>query len=148
MIVKKLREQKKLFQEQLAIMSGLNVRTIQRIERGNRASIESLKSLASVLETTVSMLEREVVVMDKTSARWKRLPLWFRLNFVGSEFGRLGLATKEHWLKGEKQTAIFGLSLLPFGVFEFGFCVGGLLVLCVAYGLSLITRAGDRYSIW
>lgn len=45
MILKRLREQKKWSQEQLAIMAGLSVRTIQRIERGQSASVESLKSL-------------------------------------------------------------------------------------------------------
>ncbi|HGP6770839.1 TPA: helix-turn-helix domain-containing protein, partial [Vibrio cholerae O1] len=49
-MIKKLRERKNWSQEQLATMSGLSVRTIQRIESGNKASIESLKSLASVFE--------------------------------------------------------------------------------------------------
>ena len=40
---------KHLTQEQLADISGLNVRTIQRIENGDKASIESLKCLASAL---------------------------------------------------------------------------------------------------
>ena len=57
MILKKIREREKLSQDQLAMMSGLSVRTIQRIEQGKRASIESLKSIASVLETSVSALE-------------------------------------------------------------------------------------------
>ena len=148
MILKKLRESKRLSQEQLAIMSGLSVRTIQRIERGNRASVESLKSLASALETNVSTLEQEIVVIDKTTDKWKSLPLLFRLNFVGSEIGWLGLSRREHWLKGEKQTAMFGLLLLPFSYFEQGFIIGGLVVVCIAYGLSLVTRMGDQYSIW
>ena len=148
MILKKLRESKRLSQEQLAIMSGLSVRTIQRIERGNRASVESLKSLASALETNVSALEQEIVVIDKTTDKWKSLPLLFRLNFVGSEIGWLGLSRREHWLKGEKQTAMFGLLLLPFSYFEQGFIIGGLVVVCIAYGLSLVTRMGDQYSIW
>ena len=43
-------------QEDLALHTGLSVRTIQRIETGKRASLESLKSLAAVFETTVSEL--------------------------------------------------------------------------------------------
>ena len=50
MDLKSLRNKKHLSQEQLAISSGLNVRTIQRIENGSTPSIESLKCLASVLE--------------------------------------------------------------------------------------------------
>lgn len=95
MILKKLREHKKLSQEQLALMAGLSVRTVQRIESGSRASIESLKSLASALETDISTLEQEIVVIDKTSEKWKSLPLLFRLNFIGSDIGWLGLSSRE-----------------------------------------------------
>jgi transcriptional regulator with XRE-family HTH domain len=148
MILKKLREDKHLSQEQLATMSGLSVRTIQRIESGSRASVESLKSLASVLETSISTLEQEIIVIDKTTDKWKSLPLLFRLNFVGSDIGWLGLSRREHWAKGEKQVAIFGLALLPFFLLESGFAVAGLLMLNMAYLISLVTRKGDQYSIW
>lgn len=87
-------------------------------------------------------------MIDKTSDKWKSLPLLFRLNFVGSEIGWLGLSRREYWAKGEKQTAIFGLALLPFGLMEPGLAVGGLLMLNIAYLLSLVTRKGDQYSIW
>ena len=56
MIVRKLRLQKGWSQEQLAEMSGLSVRTIQRIERGKKAGLESLKSLAAVFEVELSNL--------------------------------------------------------------------------------------------
>ncbi len=54
MILKQLRVSRLLSQEQLAQMSGLNVRTIQRIESGHSPSLESLKCLASALEVDVS----------------------------------------------------------------------------------------------
>tara|TARA_B110001469_G_scaffold100410_1_gene97720 strand:+ start:116 stop:502 length:387 start_codon:yes stop_codon:yes gene_type:complete len=41
-------------QEQLAEMSGVNIRTIQRIENGENAGLELLKSLASVFETNIT----------------------------------------------------------------------------------------------
>ena len=47
-LIHKLRLQRGWSQEQLAELSGLSVRTIQRIERGQSASVESLKCLASV----------------------------------------------------------------------------------------------------
>ena len=50
MIVRRLREKRNWSQEELATMSGLSTRTIQRIESGNKASLESLKALASVFE--------------------------------------------------------------------------------------------------
>ncbi|KKD60825.1 XRE family transcriptional regulator [Grimontia sp. AD028] len=59
MIVRKLRLQRGWSQEQLSEMSGLSVRTIQRIERGDKAGLESLKSLAAVFEIQVSDLRKE-----------------------------------------------------------------------------------------
>lgn len=64
MIVRKLRLQRGWSQEQLAELSGLSIRTIQRIERGHKPSLESLKSLAAVFDTSVSKLQQEPS-MDK-----------------------------------------------------------------------------------
>ena len=59
MIVRKLRLEKCWSQEQLAEFSGLSVRTIQRIERGQKPSLETLKSLAAVFEIDASELTME-----------------------------------------------------------------------------------------
>lgn len=73
MILKKLRENRKWSQEQLALMAGLSVRTIQRIEHGHKASFESLKSLASVLEVNISTLEQQIIMIAKNSDEWKKI---------------------------------------------------------------------------
>ena len=57
MLVQKLRLQRGWSQEQLALLSGLSVRTIQRLERGQTASLESLKALAAVFEVDFSHLK-------------------------------------------------------------------------------------------
>jgi transcriptional regulator with XRE-family HTH domain len=57
MLIQKLRLQRGWSQEQLAELSGLSVRTIQRLERGQTASVESLKSIASVFEVDFSTLK-------------------------------------------------------------------------------------------
>jgi transcriptional regulator with XRE-family HTH domain len=59
MQVQKLRIQHGWSQQQLADLSGLNVRTIQRIENGASASVESLKSLAAVFEVEFSTLKEQ-----------------------------------------------------------------------------------------
>jgi len=59
MNVQKLRLQRGWSQQQLADLSGLSTRTIQRIENGQPASAESLKSLASVFEIDFSSLSSE-----------------------------------------------------------------------------------------
>ncbi|CAI8185458.1 MAG: Uncharacterised protein [SAR116 cluster bacterium] len=51
--IKKMRLERHWSQEQLAEMSGLSVRTIQRIENGENAGLESLKSLAAVFDTNI-----------------------------------------------------------------------------------------------
>lgn len=59
MTVRKLRLQRAWSQEQLAQLSGLSVRTIQRIEKGEKAGLETLKSLAAVFEIDISELQQE-----------------------------------------------------------------------------------------
>lgn len=59
MIVRKLRLQRGWSQDHLSQISGLSVRTIQRIERGHNAGLESLKSLAAVFEVQVTDLQKE-----------------------------------------------------------------------------------------
>jgi Predicted membrane protein len=43
-------------QEQLATLSGLNLRTIQRLESGGKASVESVRALAAVFEVPAESL--------------------------------------------------------------------------------------------
>ncbi len=54
MILRKLRLQQGWSQEQVAEITDLSVRTIQRIERGGQASLESAKALAAVFQVDVS----------------------------------------------------------------------------------------------
>ena len=83
MIVKKLRDRNGWTQEQLAECCDLNVRTIQRVESGKKASLETLHSLASVFEVNISKLTEEITVIDKEVENWKVLPWWFRANMFG-----------------------------------------------------------------
>mgnify|MGYP000728025653 FL=1 len=52
--IKKLRLERHWSQDQLSEMSGLSIRTIQRIEIGENAGLESLKSLAAVFEINIA----------------------------------------------------------------------------------------------
>ena len=65
MRVRQMRLERAWSQEQLAEMSGLSVRTIQRIERGQKPSLESLKSLAAVFDTHVNQLIEEDAIMNQ-----------------------------------------------------------------------------------
>ena len=59
--VKALRLNKSWSQEQLSEVSGLSLRTIQRIENGSNISIESLKVLAMALEVDPN----ELLIQEK-----------------------------------------------------------------------------------
>lgn len=56
MLIQKLRLQRGWSQEQLATISGLSTRTIQRLERGQPASLETMNTLAAVFEVDLSQL--------------------------------------------------------------------------------------------
>lgn len=75
MNIQKLRLQRGWSQQQLAELSGLSARTIQRIENGQQASAESLKSLASVFEIDYSSLTREQDMGSTTSKQDEQLAL-------------------------------------------------------------------------
>jgi transcriptional regulator with XRE-family HTH domain len=146
MILKQIRISKRLSQEQLALMSGLNVRTIQRIESGANASIESHKCLAAALNVTVEALNEETIDMDKQSENWKKLPillkLWFIFNFLQ--------------MRPMRQTAIrmeiyghsLGFLFCALGLVDEAGLVGGLLMLAIGYLFTLLKRQGDKYQIW
>ena len=72
--MKTLRLQKGWSQEQLAHLSGLNVRTIQRVEKGQSVGLETLKSLAAVFEITTEELNN-VIANDSQQASKKTLEM-------------------------------------------------------------------------
>ena len=146
MILKQWRLSRHLSQEQLAQMSGLNVRTIQRIENGHNASLESLKCLAAVLEVDVPTLNQEKFVADKTLPGWNALPLWLRawfaLGTLKLQPSRALIARLELWLHGS------GFALCVGGLLSEPALAGGVLLLAHAYVCTLLKWQGDRYAVW
>ena len=138
MIVKKLRVKHNWSQEQLAELCGLSVRTIQRVESGNKASIETLKCLASVFEVDISKLTEEITVIDKDSDDWKRLPLWFRMSLAGSRSKRSAIMAEfVMLLLGFVSWVIINPdALITPSIFLF------------AYLMGWINRYGDMKKIW
>lgn len=145
MIVKKLREEKQWSQDQVATMAGLSLRTIQRVEAGNPASKETLKSLASVFEIEVSKLTERVKVIDKASEDWQNAPIWV-------SFGLLGIK--------ERKKAMLSISLLLICGAVFYFSLGfsapvsistfiwaSLYITAVAWFI-LAVRWVDKQKLW
>ena len=146
MILKELRISRHFSQDQLAQMSGLNVRTIQRIESGQNASIESLKCLAAALDVDVTTLNQEKFMIDKNSNNWKTLPLilkcWFVFNFLQTRPSRKSATRIE--LIGH----ISGFIFCCLGLVNEAALAGGLLMLATAYLYHGLIWHGDKYSIW
>lgn len=70
MIVRKLRLQRGWTQDQLAQLTGLSVRTVQRLERGEPASLETARALASVFGVDFSSFRpppKEAAVSEEKS---------------------------------------------------------------------------------
>jgi len=66
-IVRKLRLQRGWTQEHLAELAGLSTRSIQRIERGRKGSLETLNALAAVFEVDLSVLQNGERAMNSES---------------------------------------------------------------------------------
>lgn len=137
MIVKKLRQKNNWSQEQLAILCGVSLRTIQRVEAGNQASLETLKSLASVFEIEISKLTEEIIVIDKQSDEWKAEPLLLRI-------AAFGMKKRLHFVLIEYLLILLGIG---FWIFEPWNSDVAVLFL-VAYISSKLIAYIDKKNHW
>ena len=81
-----LRKQRSWSQDELAVSSGLNLRTVQRIERSGVASIQSRKALAAAFNIDVSDLDfREESMKTKYEYRVVRFDI--KWNAWGTKLG-------------------------------------------------------------
>ena len=70
MIVRKLRLQRGWSQDQLAELMDVSVRTVQRLERGQKPSLETARSLAVVFEVDISsFISEETDMPEKAELR-------------------------------------------------------------------------------
>ena len=70
-LVKSLRIRQAWSQEQLAEVSGLSLRTIQRIEKDGKCSLESIRSLCSVLDLNPADLVQDDGAIDSDTIQSK-----------------------------------------------------------------------------
>ena len=66
-LVIKLRKERSWSQDELAVASGLNLRTVQRIESDGLASLQSRKALAAALDIDIRDLDEKGVHMKSCS---------------------------------------------------------------------------------
>lgn len=153
--VKELRRERSWSQEHLADLSGLSLRTVQRIEASNQAGYGSRRALALAFEIDESTLELELA-MNKSASGWKKRPAWVRAFFLGS--GRIQMGRDQHILV-EKFAVVSGILFVLVGVFGSNGLIAPEsakvpMLLCAsfmflsAYLVSLVVRIGSRYSVW
>ena len=79
-LVRDMRVQRAWSQEELAMASGLNLRTIQRIENQATASLQSRKSLAAAFDIDTEVLEiMETPVMQQFEYKTRPIKFSFGL---------------------------------------------------------------------
>ncbi|MGM0630193.1 MAG: helix-turn-helix domain-containing protein [Pseudomonadota bacterium] len=140
MIIKKLRKKRRWSQDHLATLSGLSLRTIQRVEAGHAASMETINSLSSVFETDITNLTEEIDVIDKDAETWKETPLWVRM-------GVWGIRKRSTVLKWELICFFIGCLGLV-GVYFHPFLVMFLVFWGSAYWYAVSIRWIDSKKLW
>ncbi len=154
MSFRRWREQKRLSQERIAEMSGLSLRTVQRLEAGHRVSYSSLRALAVTFEVDVDLLERELYTMNKTADDFVEAPRWVRL-LNDAPWFRSGTPVS-------RQTAycieavLLGLALVFFAasflvtseLMASLLRVGAFFELVCGYLVSVFGRIVERYKLW
>lgn len=153
--VKELRKERSWSQEHLAELSGLSLRTVQRIESSGKAGRGSIRALALAFEIDDSALELELA-LSKSSNGWKKRPAWARALFIGSS--RVQMGSYQHIIV-ERFAVVAGIVFVIVGVFgtngilvaesaKVPMLLSGSLMFLAAYLMSLIIRIGDRHSVW
>ncbi|NVJ64963.1 MAG: helix-turn-helix domain-containing protein [Gammaproteobacteria bacterium] len=150
MLIKKLRLQRGWSQEQLAEISGLSSRTIQRIERGENASLETLKSLASVFEVDVSDLtdhykiqeHEEPVMQDDTKLTYDEAKAIEEVKEIKGFYLHLGVFIF-------LVPFLIGINLLTSPQYHwFWWPILGLSFGLVAHGVSLFVNSSAFGANW
>lgn len=152
MSFRSMRERRLLSQERVAEMSGLSLRTVQRLEAGHRVSYASLRTLAVTFEMNVDLLERELYAMKQPTDEFVEIPRWARLLNAwppgGPRPSRRDVQLVEAFCVGSA-VIVFGVSFLvttdmTAKVLRTGAAVG----LLAGYLASVFVRILDAYKLW
>ena len=155
MIVRKLRLKRGWSQEQLAHISDLNVRTIQRIERGQTPSLESKKSLAAAFEVTLATFDsigevttdhaEDVVLSNENEANMSD-----KQNLLPTEGIKADEEYAINYAKGIKEFynhllmyVIFSISISVIRGFDDNFVIWGL----IGWTVGVIVHGLNAYEV-
>lgn len=142
MIVKRLRIKNGWSQDQLATLAGLSLRTIQRVEAGHPASMETINSLSSVFETDITKFTEEIDVIDKSLESWRHTPIWVRM-------GVWGIRRRKVALRWEIGAAIIGaMGLITGNLLQHPQLIHLLAFWMAAYWHAASIRWIDNEKLW
>ncbi|MBD9478842.1 helix-turn-helix transcriptional regulator [Pseudoxanthomonas sp. PXM02] len=153
MSFKTLREKHLLSQEKVSEISGLGLRTVQRLEAGHRVSYASLRALALALKMDVDVLERALYAMNTPTDEFVEVPRWVRRLRDGLATGVPALARRRAYLY-EALAIGLGVALLLASLATTmpqattTLRLAGGFALLVGYAVSIATRVVDHYQGW
>lgn len=147
-----MREQRHLSQEKVAELSGLSLRTVQRLEAGHRVSYASLRALAKSFEINVDLLEQELYAMKNSADDFVEIPRWIRaLNawpFEGSRLSRKEVHAVEV-LCIVMAVIVFAVSFLVTSEATANIVrAGAAVAFAAAYLVTVFVRILDSYNLW
>ena len=147
------RERLLLSQERVAEMSGVSLRTVQRLEAGHRVSYATLRALAAAFNTDADILERELYAVKQPADEFVEIPRWVRflhdrLWFGGPRWSRRDFLVVE--------VLCLVLAVIPFGVsflIPQNAAASAIRIIAIfpvvgAYLVALSIRMCDRYRLW
>ena len=152
MSFKSMREARLLSQEKVAEVSGLSLRTVQRLEAGHRVSYASLRSLAAAFEMDVDLLERELYAAKSSTDDFVEVPRWVRtLNawpFDGPRLSRREVRLVEIFCVLAALLVFAASFLVSSEVRASVVRTGAGIALLAAYSASLFARMLDAHNLW
>jgi transcriptional regulator with XRE-family HTH domain len=141
-----------LSQERVAEMSGLSVRTVQRLEAGHRVSYATLRALATAYKTDVDLLEREFYAVKQSTDEFVEIPRWVRLLNDKLWFGGPRLSRRD-FLVIEAMCVVFAViavtvSFLVQQNARSAIRVIAIVTVVCCYLVAVSIRMYDRYRLW
>jgi transcriptional regulator with XRE-family HTH domain len=142
-----------LSQERVAEMSGLSVRTVQRLEAGHRVSYATLRALAAAFKTEADMLEREFYAVKQSTDEFVEIPRWVRilhdrLWFGGPRWSRRDFLVVEALCLVLAAVPFAASFLVPQNAGVSAVRIIAIVPVICAYLVALSIRMCDRYRLW
>ena len=142
-----------LSQERVAEMSGVSLRTVQRLEAGHRVSYATLRALAAAFKTDADVLERELYAVKQPTDEYVEIPRWVRLLHDRLWFGGPRWSRRDFLVV---EVLCLVLAVIPFGVSFLApkkVAVSPIRIIAIlpvisAYLVALSIRMCDRYRLW